>query len=201
VAWRNEAGRARVAADGAASLTDLAAYCRGRMHDASSGSALELGMAVRAMKFHAYAGDFAAAADALRAVHDALLARYHIDLSDAPALSALAAPPAILGPVCYFAGIVAAYVTGDLERADHLFAASAAAGRAHAAEHGTYTDPEMARFEGQSLGERVILAARRDRSAVPQALRAFDAAATKTGLDAAALEEFHRRTDELMADT
>ena len=59
----------------------------------------------------------------------------------------------------------------------------------------------MARFEGQSLGERVILAARRDRSAVPRALRAFDAAATKTGLDAAALEEFHRRTDELMADT
>jgi len=200
-AWRDDAGRARVDPDGAIALSDLAAYCSRRARDAAPGSALTLGMAMRAAKFHSYAGDFASAADALPLLRDALLDRYGLDLDDAPSLSALGTPPPILGPVGYFAGIVAAYVNDDLERADHLFAASAAAGRTHFAEHGTYTDPEMARFEAQSLGERVIVAARRDRSAVPAARQAFDAAAVHTGLDTAALEEFHRRADELMANT
>jgi SAM-dependent methyltransferase len=201
LAWRGDGGRARVAPDGAVGLADLAAYCRRRAEAAPPGSALALGMAMRATKFSAYSGDFASTADALPALRDALLARYGIDLDDAPSLSALAAPPPILGPAGYFAGIVAAYVTGDLERADQLFAASAAAGRTHYETYRTYTDPEMARFEAQSLGERMIVAARRDRSAVPEALRTFDAAAVHTGLDAEALEEFHRRADELMANT
>jgi SAM-dependent methyltransferase len=201
LAWRGDGGRARVAPDRAVALADLAAYCRRRAEDASPGSALALGMAMRTTKFFAYSGDFASTADALPALRDALLARYGIDLDDAPSLSAIVAPPPIVGPVGYFAGIVAAYVTGDLERADQLFAASAAAGRAHYEEHRTYTDPEMARFEAQSLGERMIVAARRDRSAVPAALRTFDAAAAHTGLDAESLEEFHRRADELMAVT
>jgi SAM-dependent methyltransferase len=201
VAWQGEGGRARVAPEGTVVLPELATYCRRRAQLASPGSALALGMAVRATKFYAYSGDFASTAAGLPALRDALLARYGIDLDDARSLSALAAPPPILGPAGYFAGIVAAYVTGDLERADQLFAASAAAGRTHFAEHRTYTDPEMARFEAQSLGERMIVAARRDRSAVPAALRTFDAAAAHTGLDAESLEEFHRRADELMANT
>src|SRR5262249_16753357 len=97
LAWRNDAGRARVAPDGAVELSDLAAYCNGRTQDASPGSALALGMAMRAVKFHAYAGDFTSAAAALPALHDALLNRDGLDLDDAPALSALDAPPPILG--------------------------------------------------------------------------------------------------------
>jgi SAM-dependent methyltransferase len=201
LAWRGDTGHARVDPGGTVSLAELAAYCSRRAHDAPPGSALALGMAMRAAKFHAYAGDFAATADALPALRDALLARTGLDLDDAASLAALAVPPPILGPVGYFAGIVAAYVTGDLERADELFAASAAAGRAHYAEHGTYTDPEMARFEAQSLGERLIVAARQDRSAVRAALRRFDTAAAHTGLDEAALEEFHRRAEALLATT
>ena len=197
VAARTPEAMENVRRDGTIVLSELAEYCTARARSAAPGSPLAVGMAARAVKFLAYAGDFDAAGAALPALRRALLDRYQVDL-DEPATLSMPSPPPILALVGYFAGVVASYVTGDLPRADALFAASAAAGRYDYDVHGMYTDPETARFEAQSLGERAMVRARYKPRTAGAALRALDESAARSEFDPVVVEDFHRRTAELL---
>jgi SAM-dependent methyltransferase len=175
------AGLARVRENPSVPLTDLASYCRTRAAAAPEGSALAVGMTTRAIKFLAYDGRFAEAAEMVEHLRGHLLARHGVDLDDRAALRSLAAPPPIVAAAGYFSGVTARYVDQDPDLADARWTAAVAAGAAHYARAGRYAQPEIARFEMEALGERALLHSSADPVEARRLLSQLDAAARRSG--------------------
>jgi SAM-dependent methyltransferase len=197
VASPTEAGLARANPDPAVPIAALAEYCRDRAAGTELDSALGLGMATRTVKFLAYDGRFPEAADAVRPMRDRVIARHGLDLDDADALRAAAAPPAILAAAGYFAGVTARHVDDDPDLADARWRAAARAAQADFDRVGRYEDPEVPRFAMQALGERALLHAPTAPRKARQLLAEADAVAARSGIPGVA-ESYHPRVAEIL---
>jgi hypothetical protein len=138
-------------------------------------------MRVRQVKFLAFDGRLADAAEAVRPMRRELLARHGVDLDDIRALAEVTALPPVFAPAGYLGGIVARDIDADVALAEARFAAAEHAARHHHRIHGRYKEPEVPRFEMEALGERALLVAPTDPLGARRLLRRLDAAATRSG--------------------
>ncbi|MGH9186458.1 MAG: hypothetical protein ACRD0U_11680, partial [Acidimicrobiales bacterium] len=153
----------------------LSRYCDWRAGEAPAGSALQLGMAARAMRFALHAADLTAAAEARPSLRQAMFARSCVDLDD-PAATARRATqedlPLVVADAHFSCGLLDLLHNGrpDLA-AEHFSAAAATAGTARAGRN-----PAPKRLALSAIGHEALALARSDPARAPEALLELHAA-------------------------
>ena len=153
---------------------DLASYAEMRCDEAAQGSALELGMAGRQLKWMVSSEDFARASAHLPKLRQALHDRYSIDLDDPKQIVGRPGVPPVLTPVFCNLGILRLWYEQDAPRAADCFEAAAWAGRAQWDVYGQYQDPETPAYEALARGHLASTLARVAPERVPAVLQELD---------------------------
>lgn len=176
-----------------ADLLPLIRYCADRAASAEDGSALELGMRVRELKFAVRAGAYRRATAALPGLRRALAGRYGVDLDDPSSALVLEDPTSGIAVGFQAAAQVAWEHQRDHTRAAELLRVAAELVRRRRVVDGEYRDPESATIEVESLGLRAFLLATVDPPEADRSLAALDLAVSNGATDAARARMYRER--------